>query len=43
MHDEVKDKTVLTITLCWELPVARAPLNEGQNIQRKRVPIIAII
>ena len=41
MHDAVKAKTVFTMTLCYEFPVARAPLNEGQNIQRKAVPMNA--
>jgi len=35
-------KTVFTITLyCWA-GEASAPLKEGQNIQRKRVPTIAM-
>jgi hypothetical protein len=36
-------RTVLIIVLCWVAPSARAPLKEGQNIQRKIDPIIAVI
>jgi len=42
MQEAVKDRTVFTITRCYEFPSARAPLKDGQNIQRKSVPIIAM-
>jgi len=34
--------TVFTMTLCYWKSLARAPLKEGQNIQRNMVPIIAM-
>merc|ERR1719197_742230 len=34
-------RTVLIMTRCCWLPLARAPLKEGQNIQRKMQPTMA--
>jgi len=34
--------TVFTMTLCCWKSAARAPLKEGQNIHRKRVPTMAM-
>jgi hypothetical protein len=36
-------RTVLTIILCCYTPEAKAPLNDGQYIHRKMLPMTAII
>jgi hypothetical protein len=36
-------RTVLIMVLCWVAPSPRAPLKDGQNIQRKMEPIIAVM
>merc|ERR1711968_320908 len=41
MQEAVSDSTVLTMTRCCWWSAASAPLKEGQNIQRKIVPIMA--
>jgi hypothetical protein len=33
----------LIMVLCWVAPSPRAPLKDGQNIQRKMEPIIAVM
>ena len=40
-HDPHMDSSVLTMARSCAFDTHRAPLNEGQNIHRNRVPIIA--
>lgn len=40
-QEAVNDKTVVTMTLVYSKSVAKAPLNDGQNIHKKTVPIMA--
>lgn len=42
MQLEIIENVVLTTIVCLIDPLANAPLNEGQYIQRKRVPIMAM-
>jgi hypothetical protein len=37
------ERYVFIIALCIDVPLPRPPLNDGQNIHKKRVPTIAIV
>lgn len=37
---QVIERYVFMIALCWKDPVAYPPLNDGQYMNKKRVPVI---